>query len=159
MRCNNRLKDEYFTKLDEFIYSLEDQKGELITVLHRAQDLFGYLPLEVQTHVGKKMGIPLSEIYGVITFYSFFTMTPKGEHPISICMGTACYVNGSENILNEFKRELGLKIGETSNDGKFSIDILRCVGACGMAPIVTVGKKVYGRVKADEVVNILKEYN
>jgi NADH-quinone oxidoreductase subunit E/NADP-reducing hydrogenase subunit HndA len=159
VRCNNRLKDEYFTKLDEFIYSLEDQKGELITVLHRAQDLFGYLPLEVQTHVGEKMGIPLSEIYGVITFYSFFTMTPKGEHPISICMGTACYVNGSENILNEFKRELGLKIGETSNDGKFSIDILRCVGACGMAPIVTVGKKVYGRVKADEVVNILKEYN
>jgi len=159
VRCNNRLKDEYFTKLDEFINSLEDQKGELITVLHRAQDLFGYLPLEVQTHVGEKMSIPLSEIYGVITFYSFFTMTPKGEHPISICMGTACYVNGSENILNEFKRELGLKIGETSNDGKFSIDILRCVGACGMAPIVTVGKKVYGRVKADEVVNILKEYN
>jgi NADH:ubiquinone oxidoreductase subunit E len=159
VRCNNRLKDEYFTKLDEFINSLEDQKGELITVLHRAQDLFGYLPLEVQTHVGEKMSIPLSEIYGVITFYSFFTMIPKGEHPISICMGTACYVNGSENILNEFKRELGLKIGETSNDGKFSIDILRCVGACGMAPIVTVGKKVYGRVKADEVVNILKEYN
>jgi len=159
VRCNNRLKDEYFTKLDEFINCLEDQKGELITVLHRAQDLFGYLPLEVQTHVGEKMSIPLSEIYGVITFYSFFTMTPKGEHPISICMGTACYVNGSENILNEFKRELGLKIGETSNDGKFSIDILRCVGACGMAPIVTVGKKVYGRVKADEVINILKEYN
>lgn len=159
MRCNNRLKNEYFTKLDEFINSLENQKGELITVLHRAQDLFGYLPLEVQTHVGEKMSIPLSEIYGVITFYSFFTTTPKGEHPISICMGTACYVNGSENILNEFKRELGLKIGETSNDGKFSIDILRCVGACGMAPVVTVGKKVYGRVKADEVVNILKEYN
>lgn len=159
MRCNNRLKDEYFTKLDNFIDSLEEEKGELITVLHKAQNIFGYLPLEVQTHVGEKMNIPVSEIYGVITFYSFFTMTPKGEHPISICMGTACYVNGSENILNEFKRELGLKIGETSNDGKFSIDILRCVGACGMAPVVTVGKKIYGRVKADEVVNILKEYN
>lgn len=158
LACDNRMKDQCFNELEEFINNLETKKGELITVLHKAQEIFGYLPIEVQEFVSEKMNIPISEIYGVITFYSFFTTTPKGEYPISVCMGTACYVNGAETVLNEFKRELGVKVGETTTDGKFSIDVLRCVGACGMAPVITVGHKTYGRVEADEVKNILKEY-
>jgi len=104
------------------------------------------------------MDIAMSEVYGVITFYSFFTTEPKGEHPINVCMGTACYVNGAELILEEVKRELGIRVGELSRDGKFSIDVLRCIGACGMAPIITVGKKTYGRVKVDDIKSIFKEY-
>jgi NADH-quinone oxidoreductase subunit E/NADP-reducing hydrogenase subunit HndA len=114
--------------------------------------------MEVQEFISENMNIPISEIYGVITFYSFFTTTPKGEYPISVCMGTACYVNGAEKILNEIQRELGIKVGETTTDGRFSLDVLRCIGACGMAPVILIGKKTYGRVKADEVKNILKEY-
>ncbi len=158
MECTNRTKNLCFEELKEFIENLNETKGELITVLHKAQEIFGYLPMEVQEFISENMNIPISEIYGVITFYSFFTTTPKGEYPISVCMGTACYVNGAEKILNEIQRELGIKVGETTNDGKFSLDVLRCIGACGMAPVILIGKKTYGRVKADEVKNILKEY-
>ena len=158
MECTNRTKNLCFEELKEFIENLNETKGELITVLHKAQEIFGYLPMEVQEFISENMNIPISEIYGVITFYSFFTTTPKGEYPISVCMGTACYVNGAEKIFNEIQRELGIKVGETTNDGKFSLDVLRCIGACGMAPVILIGKKTYGRVKADEVKNILKEY-
>jgi NADH-quinone oxidoreductase subunit E/NADP-reducing hydrogenase subunit HndA len=158
MNCENIYKNNMFKELDIFIGGLETKDGELITVLHKAQDIFGYLPMEVQEFVSKKMGIPISEIYGVITFYSFFTTIPKGEHPISICMGTACYVNGSEKILTEIQKELGIKVGETTNDGKFSIDVLRCIGACGMAPIIRIGHKTYGRVDPNDIKHILKEY-
>lgn len=158
MECTNRTKNLCFEELKEFIENLNETKGELITVLHKAQEIFGYLPMEVQEFISENMNIPISEIYGVITFYSFFTTTPKGEYPISVCMGTACYVNGAEKILNEIQRELGIKVGETTTDGKFSLDVLRCIGACGMAPVILIGKKTYGRVKADEVKNILKEY-
>lgn len=158
MECTNRTKNLCFEELKEFIENLDETKGELITVLHKAQEIFGYLPMEVQEFISENTNIPISEIYGVITFYSFFTTTPKGEYPISVCMGTACYVNGAEKILNEIQRELGIKVGETTNDGKFSLDVLRCIGACGMAPVILIGKKTYGRVKADEVKNILKEY-
>ncbi len=158
MECTNRTKNLCFDELKEFIENLDETKGELITVLHKAQEIFGYLPMEVQEFISENMNIPMSEIYGVITFYSFFTTTPKGEYPISVCMGTACYVNGAEKILNEIQRELGIKVGETTSDGKFSLDVLRCIGACGMAPVILIGKKTYGRVKADEVKNILKEY-
>ncbi len=159
MNCENNYKKNMFNELDVFIGELETKEGELISVLHKAQEIFGYLPVEVQEFIGEKMGIPISQIYGVITFYSFFTTTPKGEHPISVCMGTACYVNGSEKILNELTRELGVKVGETTNNGKFSIDVLRCIGACGMAPIIKVGNKTYGRVEAEQIKHILKEYD
>lgn len=158
MECTNRTKNLCFEELKEFIENLDETKGELITVLHKAQEIFGYLPMEVQEFISENTNIPISEIYGVITFYSFFTTTPKGEYPISVCMGTACYVNGAEKILNEIQRELGIKVGETTTDGRFSLDVLRCIGACGMAPVILIGKKTYGRVKADEVKNILKEY-
>ncbi len=133
-------------------------KGELINVLHSAQGIFGYLPAEVQELVAQELNVSVAHVYGVVTFYSFFSMLPKGEHPISICMGTACYVRGAEKVLDEFKRQLKVKVGDTTPDGKFSLSCLRCVGACGLAPVVTVGEKVYGRVSPDDVKRILNEY-
>ena len=134
------------------------EEGELINVLHSAQGIFGYLPAEVQELVAQELNVSVAHVYGVVTFYSFFSMLPKGEHPISICMGTACYVRGAEKVLDEFKRQLKVKVGETTPDGKFSLSCLRCVGACGLAPVVTVGEKVYGRVSPDDVKRILNEY-
>ncbi len=132
---------------------------ELINVLHKAQGLFGYLPAEVQEIISRELKVPLAKVYGVVTFYSFFTMVPRGEFPISICMGTACYVRGAEKVLDEFKRKLKIEVGETTPDGKFSLNCLRCVGACGLAPVVMVGEKTYGRVSPDGVEEILNEYN
>ncbi|BDU50668.1 NADH-quinone oxidoreductase subunit NuoE family protein [Haliovirga abyssi] len=156
--CQNKLAQDCYSKLEKFINELPEKKGALISVLHRAQDIFGYLPAEVQKFISEKLDIPLAKVYGVVTFYSFFTMTPKGEYPISVCLGTACYVRGAEKVLDEFKRELDLEVGETGLDGKFSLDALRCVGACGLAPVVLVGEKVYGRVTPEQVKDILKEY-
>ncbi len=131
--------------------------GELINILHEAQHLLGYLPEDVQCVIARKLNIPVSKVYGVVTFYTFFTMSPKGKHPISVCLGTACYVRGSEKLLEEFKRVLGIEVGETTPDGKFSLDCLRCVGACGLAPVVMVGEKVYGRLQPDSVKKIIEE--
>ena len=131
--------------------------GELINILHEAQSLQGYIPEEMQRLIAAKLGIPASKVYGVVTFYTFFTMTPKGRHPISVCMGTACYVRGAEKILDELKRRLGIDVGETTPDGKFSLDCLRCVGACGLAPVIMIGEKVYGRLQAADIKNILDE--
>lgn len=131
--------------------------GELINILHEAQHLQGYLPEEMQRIIARKLDIPVSKVYGVVTFYTFFTMTPKGKHSISVCMGTACYVRGSEKLLDEFKRQLGIDVGETTPDGKFSLDCLRCVGACGLAPVVMIGEKVYGRLQAADIKKILEE--
>ena len=106
----------------------------------------------------QELNVSIAHVYGVVTFYSFFSMLPKGQHPISICMGTACYVRGAERVLDEFKRQLNIKVGETTPDGKFSLDCLRCVGACGLAPVVMIGEKVYGRVLPDEVKKIVEGY-
>lgn len=156
--CTNKLSERCFRELEEFINAIPDKKGALISVLHRAQGIFGYLPPEVQAFVADKLGLSIANVYGVVSFYSFFTMTPKGKHPIAICLGTACYVRGAEKITNEFSRILGIGVGETSADGLFSIDGLRCVGACGLAPVVLVGEKVYGRVTVDDVKKIIDEY-
>ena len=134
-----------------------NKPGELINVLHECQALHGYLPEEMQRIIARKLGVPASKVYGVVTFYSFFTMTPKGKHPISVCLGTACYVRGSERLLEEIKRILGIEVGETTPDGKFSLDCLRCVGACGLAPVVMVGEHVYGRLEVKDVKRILDE--
>ena len=131
---------------------------ELINVLHGCQTHFGYLPAEVQEVIAENLNVPVAKVFGVVKFYSFFTMTPKGKHPISICMGTACYVRGAEKVLDEFKKNLGIQVGETTPDGKFSLSSLRCVGACGLAPVVLVGEKTYGRVAPDNVKEILQEY-
>lgn len=155
---STQLTDEKFKELEEFIDSMPTTKGELIRVLHKAQDIFGYLPEEVQKFVGKKMNVSTAKVFGVVSFYSYFTMTPKGEHDVAICMGTACYVRGADKVLEELKKELGIEVGETTEDGKFSITSLRCVGACGLAPVVMVGEKVYGRVTPEMVKEILAEY-
>ena len=152
------LKKEQVAKLKEICKSFNNDGGELINVLHKAQETFGYLPAEVQEIIAAELKIPVAKVYGVVTFYSFFTMLPKGQNPISICTGTACYVRGAEKVLDEFKRILNVNVGETTPDGKFSLSCLRCVGACGLAPVVMVGEKVYGRVSPDGVKDILKEY-
>ncbi len=156
--CANKLKEAGFRELDVFIDSLETKEGSLISVLHKAQEIFGYLPREIQEYVADKLNESLANVYGVVSFYSFFTMVPKGEHAVSVCMGTACYVRGAGKVLDEFQKQLGIKSGETSTDGKFSIDALRCVGACGIAPVVLVGEKVYKKVEVKEVKKIIDEY-
>lgn len=145
-------------KLKEICHSFNNNAGELINVLHKAQNTFGYLPAEVQEIIAGELNVPLAKVYGVVTFYSFFSMIPKGIYPVSICTGTACYVRGAEKVLDEFKRILKIQVGESTPDGKFSLSCLRCVGACGLAPVVTIGEKVYGRVSPDGVQDILNEY-
>jgi len=154
-----KLPENKLNQLIEVCKSFNNEPGELINVLHKAQEIFGYLPAEVQEVVAKELNTSVAHVYGVVSFYSFFTMTPKGEHPISICMGTACYVRGAEKVLDEFKHHLKIQVGETTADGKFSLACLRCVGACGLAPVVMVGDKVYGRVAPDGVKAILEEYS
>lgn len=158
MSCENSFKKECFKELEEFIASLKDKKGALISVLHKAQEIFGYLPEEVQNFVADHLDLPLAKVYGVVSFYSYFTMTPKGKYPISVCMGTACYVRGAGKVLEDFERELGIKAGETTADGMFSIDALRCVGACGLAPVVLIGEDVYGKDEAKKAKELIKKY-
>jgi NADH-quinone oxidoreductase subunit E/NADP-reducing hydrogenase subunit HndA len=153
------LRQQDIDKIKEIAASFGNREQELINVLHKCQEHFGYLPAEVQEVVAEELKSPVAKVYGVVSFYSFFTMTPKGKHPISICLGTACYVRGAEKVLDEFKKELSIEVGQTTGDGKFSLSSLRCVGACGLAPVVLVGEKTYGRVAPDDVKNILKEYN
>jgi NADH-quinone oxidoreductase subunit E/NADP-reducing hydrogenase subunit HndA len=152
------LKKEQVDKIHAICDSFGNLEGELINVLHKTQGTLGYLPAEVQEVIAEKMGIPAAKVYGVVTFYSFFTMIPKGKHPISICTGTACYVRGAETVLNEFKKQLKIEVGETDSNGLFSLSCLRCVGACGLAPVVQVGDKTYGRVAPDDVKEIISEY-
>jgi NADP-reducing hydrogenase subunit HndA len=152
------LREDQVEKIHSFCDEFNNEHGELINVLHKTQSEFGYLPAEVQEVIAEKMNMPVAKVYGVVTFYSFFTMIPKGEFPISICTGTACYVRGAENVLAEFKKQLDIQVGETSANGKFSLSCLRCVGACGLAPVVLVGEKTYGRVAPDDVKEIIKEY-
>ena len=136
-----------------------NEAGEVINVLHKVQGEFGYLSAEVQELVAEELHIPVARVYGIVSFYSFFTMTPKGRFPISVCLGTACYVRGAEKVIDELKRQLAVQVGGTTEDGKFSLNCLRCVGACGLAPVMMIGDKVYGRVTPDKVAGILAEYN
>jgi NADH:ubiquinone oxidoreductase subunit E len=144
--------------LDDYIDSLPTKQGKLITVLHKAQDLIGYLPIEVQSHIAMKLDVPSSKVYGVVTFYSFFNMKPKGKFKINVCLGTACFVRGAQGIADEFKKHLDISPGEASKDMMFSLDTLRCVGACGLAPVVSVNGKIYGRVTPEDVNRIVEEY-
>lgn len=146
-----------YAELDAFIDGLPEKKGALITTLHKAQDIFGYLPNELQNHVAHKLELDTSKVYGVVTFYSFFNLKPKGKYQVNVCTGTACFVRGSDKVVDEFKKDLQIGVGETSEDGMFSLDTLRCVGACGLAPVVSVNGKVYGRVKAEDVKAIIEE--
>lgn len=133
-------------------------KGAAIPVLHEAQNIYGYLPIEVQEMISEGLNIPLAEIYGIVTFYAQFSLNPKGQYQIGVCLGTACYVKGSGDILEKVKEILGIDVGECTPDGKFSIDATRCIGACGLAPVMTINDEVYGRLTVDEIEDILKKY-
>lgn len=153
-----KLAESAIQTIKEVCKKFDNREGELINVLHGCQERLGYLPAEVQESIAQELNMSVAKVYGVVTFYSFFTMIPKGEFPISICMGTACYVRGAEQVLSEFKRQLKIEVGQPSSDGKFSLSCLRCVGACGLAPVVMVGEKVYGRVAPQQVKQIIAEY-
>jgi len=147
-----------YDKLDAYIDGLPSKQGALVSVLHEAQGIFKYLPIEVQTHIAHKLDIPASKVYGVVTFYSYFTMTKKGDFEISVCMGTACYVRGAGKVLDKFAADLNVPSGTTSEDGRWTLNGLRCVGACGLAPVVLVNGKVYGRIEEKDVQGIIDEY-
>ncbi len=146
-------------KLLQVIAEKKNEPGALMPILQEAQGIYGYLPIEVQTIIAEEMDVPLEKVYGVSTFYSQFTLNPKGKYQVSVCLGTACYVKGSGAILEEIENKLGIKNGECTSDGKFSIDACRCVGACGLAPVMLVNDDVYGRMTPDQVEGVLAKYN
>ena len=145
--------------LKKVIAENKDQKGALMPIMQKAQDIYGYLPIEVQTMIADGMNIPLEKVYGVATFYSQFALNPKGKYQISVCLGTACYVKGSGDVYAKIEEILGIKGGECTPDGKFSLDACRCVGACGLAPVMMINDEVYGRLKPDDVKGILDQFN
>lgn len=148
-----------FDELDSLIDNLpETDESALIYVLKEAQGIFGYLPKEVQLHIAGKLGVSPAKVYGVVSFYSYFSTNPVGEHKISVCLGTACFVKGSKDVLAELEKQLEIKAGETTKDLKFTIECLRCVGACGLAPVVVIDGKVYSRVTPEDVTSIINEY-
>lgn len=151
--------DEQKIKLTEYIDKVKNTEGALIPILQKAQEIYGYLPVEVQSIVADKLNIPLSEVFGVSTFYSQFLLTPKGKYNISVCLGTACYVKDSGKILEKISSILGIEAEECTSDGKFSLTTCRCIGACGLAPVMTINDDVYGRITADDVENILGKYS
>lgn len=145
-------------EFESFIDEKKNQKGSLMTILHEGQNLFGYLPIEIQQIISKKTGVPIAEIYGVVTFYSQFSLIPKGKHDIGVCLGTACYVRGAQKILDEVCDNLGIGVGGTTPDLSFSIQATRCIGACGLAPVMTISGDVYGKLKSSDVKKILDSY-
>lgn len=147
-----------FDKLAQVMESHKDMKGPLMPVMQAAQEIFGCLPLEVQNFIAEGMNVPLTEVYGIATFYSQFTLQGNGENVISVCMGTACYVKGAEKVLERLALELKVKPGKTTADGKFTLLQTRCLGCCGLAPVITVGEDVFGRLSADDVPGILAKY-
>ncbi|QEK11573.1 NAD(P)H-dependent oxidoreductase subunit E [Crassaminicella thermophila] len=150
--------EENFAKLDEVIQKYKDTKGALMPVLNDAQKIFGCVPLEVQKKISEGLNIPMAEIYGVVTFYAQFSLEPKGEYVIGVCLGTACYVKGAQKIIDRIKEEINVEVGKTSPDGKFTLEATRCIGACGLAPVLTVNEDVYGRLVESDVPGILEKY-
>lgn len=156
--CGCNEKDDRLEKALEIIRKYKEVKGGLMPVLQQIQNVYGYLPEDVLKIVSDELNIPMSEIYGVATFYSFFSLKPKGKYIIRVCLGTACYVKGSQLIIDKLSELLDVQVNETTKDGKFTLEATRCLGACGLAPVMMINDKVYGRLTPDDVANILKEY-
>ncbi|MCH4890891.1 NAD(P)H-dependent oxidoreductase subunit E [Acidaminobacter sp. JC074] len=152
------LPQEGYEALDKFIAASAGDESALISVLHKAQSIFGYLPREVQLYVGRKLNVSGAKVFGVVSFYSYFTTNPVGKHVINLCTGTACYVKGIEPVFDKFKELLAVDNGETTPDGLFTLKDIRCVGACGLAPVVVIGDKVFGHVTVDDVEGIIEQY-
>ena len=154
--CNGCKIDE---KLEKIAKKYKNVEGGIISALHEVQDTYGYISSTAQKYLSKELNVPMSEIYGIITFYSRFSLVPKGKYNIQVCMGTACYVKGSEKVLNRFKEKLGIKEGETTSDGKFSIESVRCIGACGLAPAIVINEEVYGKMDEKKVDELIEKYS
>ncbi|MDD2376252.1 MAG: NAD(P)H-dependent oxidoreductase subunit E [Clostridia bacterium] len=154
--CNGCSVDEKVVLIAKKYISVD---GGIIAALHEVQDEYGYIPESVQKYLSKELDVPMSDIYGIITFYSRFSLLPKGKYSIEVCMGTACYVKGAEDVLNTFKDELKIKEGEITKDGKFSLECIRCIGACGLAPAIVINEEVYGKMSPDKVREVLSKYN
>ena len=153
---NGTLEQE--NELMKVITENKGNHGCLMPIMQKAQEIYGYLPIEIQTKIAEETGIPLEKIYGVATFYAQFSLNPKGKYKISVCLGTACYVKGAGDIYTKFQEKLGIEGGQCTDDGKFSLDACRCIGACGLAPVLTVNDDVYGRLTPDDVDSILAKY-
>ena len=153
-----KLQQHAVKLITEIVERYKNEPTPTMMILEDIQKEYGYIPLEVQELVSKLTGVPVSEIYGVVTFYSFFSMTPKGKYVIGVCLGTACYVKGGQLVCDKFGELLGIKPGQTTEDGLFTLDVLRCIGACAIAPAVSINGKVYPQVKVDNVKNIIAEY-
>lgn len=151
-------KREKFLALDKAIQRHKGEPGALMPVLQEAQNIFGYVPKEVQQHIAEGLGVTLAEVYGVATFYAQFSLEPKGQYVIGVCLGTACYVKGSQKVLDRLSEELKIPVGKTTADGTFTLNATRCLGACGLAPVMMVNDEVYGRLTPDEVPGILAKY-
>lgn len=156
--CSTDEKERLYNQIDNVIDLYRGKAGSLIQVLHLAQEIFGYLPLELQEHIADRMEIPLSEVAGVITFYSFFSTVPRGKHTIRVCLGTACYVRGGKKIVEHLQERLGVELGGTTADSKFTFEIARCIGACGLAPAMMIDDKVYKQVNVNKLEKILAQY-
>lgn len=156
--CSGACHDENLEKIKTVIRECNGDKSQLIHVLNEVQELYGYVPTHVQKVISDELGIPMAEIYGVITFYSRFSLEPKGRYNISVCLGTACYVKGSQAVLDKIKEILKIDVGEVTADGKFSIEPTRCVGACGLAPVMTINGEVYGNMDPSKVADVLAKY-
>lgn len=150
---------EQEAQLKKIIEKHKDDPGAVMPVLQEAQEVYGYLPREVQIIIAEGLGVPVEEVYGVSTFYSQFSLTPKGKYNISVCLGTACYVKGSGKLIDEITRKLGIGPEECTEDGKFSLTACRCIGACGLAPVMTINDEVYGRLVPEDIPDILAKYN
>lgn len=151
-------KQRIYEEIDKVIDSYRDKDGSLIQILHLAQEIYGYLPLELQRHISDKTGIPFSEISGVVSFYSFFSTAPRGEHTVRVCMGTACYVRGGKKIVEHLQDKLDVELGGTTADGKLTFELARCIGACGLAPALTVDETVYKQANMNKAEKILNKY-
>ncbi|MCX7950568.1 MAG: NADH-quinone oxidoreductase subunit NuoE [Clostridiales bacterium] len=156
--CGGNCVDERLEKIKKVIEEYKTVKGGLIPVLHQIQNTYGYLPEDVLKLVSQELNIPMAEIFGVASFYSYFSLEPKGEHKIRVCLGTACYVKGAQALIDKISKELNVEVGKTTEDGKFTLEATRCLGACGLAPVMVIGEKVYGRITPDDIPGILKEY-
>ena len=153
-----QLKSPMYAELNRVIDSYRNVRGPLIQVLHRAQEIFGYLPPEVQSFVSQRMGIPPSKVHGVVTFYNFFRTIPQGKHVINVCLGTACHVKGASRVVEMLREELGIDIGQTTDDLQFTLSAVRCLGACGLAPVMMIDEDVYGKLDREKIKDALNKY-
>jgi len=156
--CSPTEKTSKYSEIEKIIDLYKDKKGSLIQILHLAQEIYGHLPLDLQQFIAKSLDIPLSEVSGVISFYSFFSTKPRGQHTIRVCLGTACYVRGGKKIIERLSEILGVGLGETTKDGRFTFEIARCIGACGLAPAMMIDNVVYKQVNANKLESILSQY-